>query len=197
MIDLVKYGLPLAEVMDKYDINTPLRKAHFLAQIDHESNGLKRMTESLNYSAESLLSTFSRLRISESDCWKYGRTSSQRANQRAIANIIYGGEWGKRNLGNIEQNDGWKYRGRGALMCTGRANYRAYLREAEENPYLLAQMPYAIDFAGWFWNENDLNEYASQSNIVAITKTINGGLIGIDDRKKKFNYYLNIYKDGR
>ena len=197
MIDLVKYGLPLAEVMERYNINTPLRKAHFLAQIDHESTGLKRMTESLNYTVEALMATFSRKRISAEECRKFGRTATQKANQKAIANIIYGGEWGRLNLGNTETGDGWKFRGRGALMCTGRANYRAYMKDAEANPELLTQMPYAIDFAGWFWQRNKLNELASQNDIIAITKRINGGLIGIDERKKKFNYYLNIYKDVR
>ena len=119
---MLKYGLLLEEVMQRYDIDTPLRKAHFLAQIDHESKGLTSLTESLNYSVEGLLSTFSRKRISEADALKYGRTKTQRANQKAIANIIYGGEWGRLNLGNTEPGDGWKYRGRGALMCTGRAN---------------------------------------------------------------------------
>ena len=127
MIDFFIYGDDIDDLMQKYEINTPLRIAHFLAQIDHESSGLMRMTESLNYSVEALMATFSRSRISEQQCRMFGRTPTQKANQKAIANTIYGGEWGKLNLGNVYPNDGWKYRGRGALMCTGRANYRAYM----------------------------------------------------------------------
>ena len=189
---MLKYGLLLEEVMQRYDIDTPLRKAHFLAQVDHESKGLTSLTESLNYSVEGLLSTFSRKRISEADALKYGRTKTQRANQKAIANIIYGGEWGRLNLGNTEPGDGWKYRGRGALMCTGRANYRAYMKDAEENPGLLTQMPYAIDFAGWYWQKKKINEAASTNNILAVTKLINGGLIGIAERKKLFEHYIHV-----
>lgn len=197
MIDFFIYGDDIDDLMQKYEINTPLRIAHFLAQIDHESSGLMRMTESLNYSVEALMATFSRSRISEQQCRMFGRTQTQKANQKAIANTIYGGEWGKLNLGNVYPNDGWKYRGRGALMCTGRANYRAYMKDAEANPELLSKLPYALDFAAWYWKRNKLNELASANDIIAITKRINGGLIGIEDRKQKFNYYLNIYKNGK
>ena len=189
---MVKYGPLLQEVMQRYNIDTPLRKAHFLAQVDHESKGLTALVENLNYSADALLTTFSRKRISEAEALKYGRTKTQRANQKAIANIIYGGEWGKLNLGNTEPGDGWKFRGRGGLMCTGRANYRAYMKDAEENPGLLAQMPYALDFAGWYWEKRKINEAASTNNILIVTKLINGGLIGIEHRKKLFEHYIHV-----
>ena len=97
--------------MERYEINTPLRQAHFLAQIGHESNGLKSVTESLNYSVDGLLKTFSRSRISEADAKKYGRTATQPANQEMIANTVYGGEWGLKNLGNSQPGDGFKFRG--------------------------------------------------------------------------------------
>lgn len=101
----------LTHAMERYEINTPLRQAHFLAQIGHESNGLKSVTESLNYSVDGLLKTFSRSRISEADAKKYGRTATQPANQEMIANTVYGGEWGLKNLGNSQPGDGFKFRG--------------------------------------------------------------------------------------
>jgi len=101
----------LTHAMERYQITTPLRQAHFLAQIGHESNGLKSVTESLNYSVDGLLKTFSRSRISEADAKKYGRTATQSANQQMIANTVYGGEWGLKNLGNSQQGDGFKFRG--------------------------------------------------------------------------------------
>lgn len=102
---------PLNERMLRYGINTPLRQAHFIAQVGHESNGFKSLRENLNYSVEGLLKTFSRSRISIEEANAYGRTSSQPANQEMIANIVYGGEWGRKNLGNTQEGDGWKYRG--------------------------------------------------------------------------------------
>lgn len=101
--------------------------AYVLATAWHETGGkMTPVAESLNYSVSGLMSTFSRARISKADCERYGRKDGKDANQVAIANCVYGGEWGKKNLGNINQGDGWLYRGRGYVQITGRANYEKF-----------------------------------------------------------------------
>jgi len=181
---------PLTRAFLEYSIDTPLREAHFIAQISHESNGFKSLRENLNYSVDGLLKTFSRQRISEADARKYGRTDSQPANQQMIANTIYGRDWGRKNLGNIAEDDGWKYRGAGLIQLTGRANFTKANQDlnfdlvnrpervAEDN--LIAALA-----AGWFWESKNLNVFADKDDIVAITQRINGGTLGLDDRKKR------------
>lgn len=102
---------PIQQAFLKYGIDTPRRQAHFIAQVGHESASFKILRENLNYSVDGLLKNFSRSRISEADANKYGRTNTQPANQQAIANAIYGGAWGLKNLGNTGFGDGWKFRG--------------------------------------------------------------------------------------
>lgn len=117
------FGPHLMAGMLHYGISdTQARTAMFLANVGHESLGLASIIESLNYSVEALLAKFERTRISESDARLHGRTAGRPANQRAIANLIYGGAWGKKNLGNTEPNDGWDFRGHGLLQSTGRSN---------------------------------------------------------------------------
>lgn len=181
---------PLKVAMERYNINTPLRQAHFLSQLAHESNGFKAARESLNYSVEGLLKTFSRSRISEADANRYGRKPGQAANQQMIADIVYGGEWGRKNLGNTESGDGWKFRGAGLIQMTGRANFTQLNnalnfdlinrpeRVAEDN--LISAMA-----AGWFWDSRSLNALADRDDIEGITRRINGGLNGIEDRKRR------------
>ena len=111
-------------LLSKYGINTPVRLAYFFGQLHHESGNFKLQRESLNYSVSGLLTTFSRNRISEVDANKYGRTLTQPANQVAIANILYGGEFGKKQLGNVKKEDGYLFRGGGFIQITGRANYQ-------------------------------------------------------------------------
>lgn len=98
--------------------------AYVLATAYHETGAkMTPVSENLNYSVDGLMKTFSRARISKADCEKYGRKTGQAANQQAIANSVYGGEWGKKNLGNTQAGDGWKFRGRGYVQITGRTNY--------------------------------------------------------------------------
>jgi putative chitinase len=181
---------PLTNAMERYNINTPLRQAHFLAQIGHESNGFTSVKENLNYSVEGLLKTFSRHRISEADANKYGRKVGQPANQQMIANLIYGGEWGRKNLGNTQEGDGWLFRGRGLIQITGRANYSQLNkalnfdllnrpeRIAEDN--LISAMA-----AGWFWDSRSLNALADRDDVEGITRRINGGLNGLNNRARR------------
>lgn len=181
---------PLNNTFMKFSINIPLRQAHFLAQVGHESGGFKASRESLNYSVDGLLKKFSRSRISESDVRKYGRTAEHAANQMMIANTVYGGEWGLKNLGNTQPQDGWHFRGAGLIQITGRANFTALEKVINEdvirNPQLVAEdKKISALAAGWFWDSRNLNSLADKDDLVAITKRINGGSNGLEDRKKR------------
>lgn len=197
MIDMTLYAEEFEEVFEKYEINTPLRKAHFVAQVAHESINMTQFTESLNYSVKALIKTFSRSRISIADAYKYGRHQGKAADQVMIGNILYGGEYGKQNLGNVEKNDGYNFRGRGAFQCTGRGNYKRFSTyfgvDFVKNPDLMAQPYYGLMFAGWYWKVNGLNALADADDIVKITRKINGALNGIDDRKLKLKQYKKYY----
>ena len=118
---------PLTAAMLAYGIDGQ-HAAMFLANVAKESDRLSALTENLNYSVDALLNKFGRHRISEADARAFGRAPGRQANQQAIANAIYGGEWGRRNLGNIKPGDGWLFRGQGLLQSTGRANAAALTR---------------------------------------------------------------------
>jgi putative chitinase len=183
---------PEGELWDaaaRFGINTKLREAHWLGQMAHESKGFEVMRESLNYSAAGLLATFSRSRISEADCYAYGRTKDHPANQPVLANILYGGPFGRQNLGNTEPGDGFKFRGRGFKQLTGRANYLACSlavygdQRLIEEPELLEEPEAASLSAAWFWKANNLNPMADRDDIAGITRKINGGTLGLAERK--------------
>lgn len=184
--------LPHLEVTcRRYDISTPRRQAAFLSQIGHESGGMARLSENLNYRVDALLRMFGRHRISEADARRFGRTDTQRANQEALANILYGGEWGRRNLGNTQPGDGWRYRGRGLKQLTGRSNYArcgaAIGLDLVGNPDLLMEPEAASLSAGWFWNANGCNSLADSADVAGLTKRINGGDFGLAERTALFN----------
>ena len=180
---------PLIEAMEKYQINTPLRQAHFLSQVGHESNDFRNVKENLNYKVESLLSLFGRHRISEADARRYGRTPTQSANQEAIANCIYGGEWGAKNLGNTSPGDGAKYIGRGLIQVTGKSNYANFSARYYGDtrliitPELLELPLLAAMSAASYWYEKNLNSLADKDDVRAIRKVVNGGVIGLDQVK--------------
>jgi putative chitinase len=113
--------VPLSDAMEAYSIGRQ-RAAMFLANVGVESGGMSTLAENLNYSVDALLAKFGRHRISEADARRFGRSGTRPADQRAIANAIYGGEWGRRNLGNTQPDDGWNCRGQGLLQTTGRGN---------------------------------------------------------------------------
>ena len=180
-------------LFNKFNVNTQLRLAHFLGQLQHES-GLKPIEENLRYSAKRLTEVFG----------KYFPTL-EIANQYAmqpqkIANRVYSGRMGN---GNEASGDGYRFRGRGFLQITGRNNYTALTKWAKangidadyvNNPDLLLRESDALIAALWFWTANDLNKYADKDDILTITKRINGGLTGINDRKSKTLKYYNLLK---
>lgn len=194
---LLSNSIPLLKAFKKYAINTPMRIAHFLAQLHEETGGFVKLSENLNYSPAGLMKTFGSNQISPAQANQYGRTVNRKANQEAIANIVYGGEWGEKNLGNTQVGDGWRFRGRGLIQLTGRANYQAYKNYSDidvvSNPDLASRSDIAIDIAGWFWSVRfKLNPIADTNNITSITKKINGGLTNFSERVKQLNYYSSF-----
>ena len=182
--------------------------AHFLGQVHHETGGFSLATESLNYSVQALLTSFGRHRISEVDARRFGRTTNQVANQQEIANRIYGGNWGRTNLGNTQPNDGWNFRGRGAIQLTGRANYQAFADYVKDqsvmiNPDLVATR-YYFESAKFFFDRNRIWRFCNLVNdntILTVSKAINlgnpnhkGTPKGLLDRTKQTNNYYNIIK---
>ena len=173
-----KWEEPLQAAFDKYDINTPKRQAAFIGQCAHESANFKVLQENLNYSAEGLMKTWpSRFPTKE--------VADQYARQPAkIAGKVYNGR-----LGNTSEEEASKYLGRGLIQLTGKENYErcglAIGVDLLSNPDLLLDPRYAAMSAGWFWNKKGLNELADQQEHGQITKRINGGTIGLDDRIAK------------
>lgn len=182
------YAPYLAAGMSRYGIiDTPARTAMFLASVGHESGGLARTAESLNYTVDALLAKFGRHRITAADARRYGRTAAQRADQQAIANCIYGGAWGAENLGNTQPGDGWKFRGAGLLQSTGRSNVELLTRRLRkrfaemavpdftENPEKLTELQWAALSACDFIDRNGLNERADQGDFDGYCDVINLG----------------------
>ncbi|HHL5212157.1 TPA: glycoside hydrolase family 19 protein [Klebsiella pneumoniae] len=182
--------------LKEFGITSPVDVAMFIAQVGHESGSFSTLVESLNYAAERLVPLFGPRRITEQQAAALGRTKTQPANQQAIANLIYGGDWGKRNLGNQAPGDGWKYRGRGLKQITGLANYRdcgiALKVDLITHPELLEQDSYAARSAAWFYVAKGCLKYSG--NLVQVTKIINGGSNGIEDRRKRLGVALSALK---
>ncbi|HCF3494393.1 TPA: glycoside hydrolase family 19 protein [Pseudomonas aeruginosa] len=168
--------------MERFDITSPVRLAAFLAQVGHESSQLTRLVEILNYSAQGLAATWpSRYRGAD------GKPNALALNlarhPQAIANNTYASRNGN---GDEASGDGWRYRGRGLLQITGRANYRAAAggldQPLEVEPELLEQPEWAALSAAWWWAAHDLNELADRGEFAAITRLINGGTNGQAER---------------
>lgn len=174
--------------------------AHFFGQSHHETGGFRMWEESLNYSADSLIRTFGRHRISVEDANKFGRKTGQPANQQMIANILYGGEWGRKNLGNTQLTDGWDFRGRGAKHLTGRANYQRFANSMNDqtimtNPSQVADK-YAFHSALFFYDTNNLwriaNMGVNDDVITQLTRRVNGGTLGLGERINWTKRYYNL-----
>jgi putative chitinase len=173
-----KWEEPLQATFDKYDINTPKRQAAFLGQCAHESGNFKTLQENLNYSAEGLMKTWPSRFSTKEIADQYARQPAK------IAGKVYNGR-----LGNTSEEEAAKYLGRGLIQLTGKENYErcgnAIGVDLVGQPDLLVQPDYAAMSAGWFWNKKGLNELADAQEHGQITKRINGGTIGLDDRIAK------------
>lgn len=193
-----KYADELVRQMADIGIDTPRLASHFLGQIHVESGGFTTVTENLNYSTQALLRLFGRHRISKADAEKFGRNKDHAANQNALANILYGGEFGRAQLGNVASGDGWRFRGRGLKQLTGRANYRAFslhwlgTDELLLKPDRVAEPDGAVASAVWFWQVKNLTQLVENGGSVEqVTKKINGGQMGLEERKKWTQAYLD------
>lgn len=167
----------------RFSLTTPTRQSAFLAQAAHESAGFTRLTENLNYSATGLAATWpGRFRGADGQPNALARALNRRP--EAIANVVYANRMGN---GPEASGDGWRYRGRGLLQITGRAQYErcgaALGLPLVEQPDLLAQPEPAVLSAAWFWQVNGLNELADAGDFEAITRRINGGLNGLAERR--------------
>jgi putative chitinase len=180
----------LALIGDKFGINTPERIAHFLSQCAHESGNFKVFTENLNYGAKGLRSIFPKYFPTDALAAAYERKPEK------IANKVYANRMGN---GDEASGDGWKFRGRGAIQLTGKNNYSEFDKFVEDdilaNPDLVATK-YPLLSAAFFFHKNNLNAIADKgigSDIVlAMTKRVNGGTHGLEDRQAKFNLYKSI-----
>jgi len=182
-----KWLKPLNETFAKYEINTPKRMAAFIGQCSHESNNFKSLEENLNYSAVRITQVWPRILLAKAqDAVAKGKA--------AIAELIYGN---RTQLGNTQEGDGGKFFGRGVIQLTGRANYTAFanavgMPEIIDNPALVATPKYACLSAGWFWDTRKLNLLADAGDYTTLTKRINGGTLGLDDRIAKIKKALAI-----
>lgn len=197
--DAEPYVAELLRQMHDAAIFTPRRASLFLGNVHVESGGFTKSVESLNYSVAALKTLFSRNRISLHDAEQFGRKPGQKANQQALANILYGGTWGRQNLGNTQPGDGWLFRGRGGLQTTGRANYTKLSQEWLGNDALLADPGRVAEPPGWvasaikFWVRNGLNEIADTGSVPAVRKKVNGGTHGLAECKQWTDQFLGAF----
>lgn len=180
----------LNRAMNRFKIDSPVRRAAFLAQIGHESGHLRRLTENLNYSADGLANTWpSRFRGHDGRPNELAARIARRP--RDIANVVYADRMGN---GGQMSDDGWRFRGRGLFQLTGRDNYLACGKGIGQNledfPDLLEMPEWAALSAAWYWSRHDLNELADAGRLEEITRKINGGTHGQAER-------LALWKTGQ
>jgi len=195
-LDKLKGYLPetviaqLPDTIAKFELNTPLRLAHFLAQAGHESGGFKLVNENLNYGAKGLLGIFKKYFPTEEKAKLYERKPEK------IANLVYGSRMGN---GAETTGEGYKFRGRGYIQLTGKDNYKAFdavvTESIVDNPDLVATK-YPLLSAAWFFYKNGLHKIADKGAtdavITEVTKRVNGGTIGLPDRIKHFKEYYAL-----
>jgi putative chitinase len=178
----------LDEILPEYEINTPQRVAAFLAQCAHESGNFKFLKENLNYKAESLLKVFPKYFKTIDEARAYEKKPEK------IANRIYGNRMGN---GDESSGDGFRYCGRGLIQLTGKENYSWFAASleipVEEASEYLETFEGAVQSACWFWETNSLNVQADAGDIKLMTRKINGGYIGLEDRIKHYNHALHIF----
>lgn len=177
----------LSILLPDYDINTPMRVAAFLAQCGHESGNFVFLRENLNYRAETLMKQWPRYFPTMEIARQYERKPQMIAN-RAYANRMGNGD--------EASGDGWRYCGRGLIQLTGKDNYQNFADSietpVEEVPEYLSTFEGAAQSACWFWETNNLNREADVGDIKKMTKKINGGFIGLEDRFKHYHHALEI-----
>jgi putative chitinase len=180
----------LFQLLPDYDINTPNRIAAFVAQCAHESGGFMVLKENLNYKAATLRKIFPKYFPNDQIAQEY---ASKPNKQVAIASKVYANRMGN---GDEASQEGYKFCGRGLIQLTGRSNYQAFADSLEMNiddvPEYLQTFEGAAQSACWFWETNKLNQWADAGDILTLTKRINGGTIGLEDRKKHYDHALHV-----
>jgi putative chitinase len=180
----------IPQVMEKFKIDTPLRMSHFLAQCAHESGNFKFMSENLNYSAKGLMGVFKKYFPTEAIAKQYERKPEK------IANKVYASRMGN---GDEASGEGGKFKGRGFIQLTGKQNYQAFFKSVgvpiDTDPNSVATI-YPLLSAAWFWNSRNLNAIADKGAtnqvVTDITKKVNGGTHGLEDRISKFKLFYSL-----
>jgi putative chitinase len=180
----------LIQLLPDYEINTPKRIAAFIAQCAHESGNFRVLRENLNYKAASLRKVFPKYFPTDEIANDY---ASRPNKQEAIANRVYANRMGN---GPEESGDGWRYCGRGLIQLTGRINYQDFAASIEtpldQITDYLGTFEGAAQSACWFWEKNSLNKWADAGDIKELTRRINGGYIGLEDRIKHYEHALHV-----
>lgn len=178
----------LEQLLPEYQIDTPERMAAFLAQCAHESGGFSAIKENLNYRAPSLRKTFAKYFPTDELAAQYAQKP------QAIANRVYANRMGN---GDEASGDGYRYCGRGLIQLTGKDNYFWYAASLEISPEEASEYMETFEGAAqsacWFWETNNLNQWADRGDILTLTKRINGGTIGLEDRKKHYEHALHVF----
>jgi len=183
-----KWHKAMLQILPRYDISTVERVAGFIAQTGHESRDYNVLTENLNYSASALNKIFPKyFERAGRDAAEYHRKPEK------IANVIYANRMGNRGP---ESGDGWRYRGGGILQLTGHNNYESFAESIGITPreavdYVRTRKG-ALESACWFWNQNNLNRYCDNLDIIGMSKRINGGTHGLDDRKARYLHAMDV-----
>jgi putative chitinase len=181
----------LNKILPDYGIDTPQRVAAFIAQCAHESGNFTALHENLNYRAASLRKVFPKYFPTDALAEQYASLPNK---AEAIANRIYANRMGN---GPEESGDGFRYCGRGLIQLTGQQNYQNFADSIEtpldQIPDFLQTFEGAVQSACWFWENNNLNQYADTDDILTMTKRINGGTIGLEDRKKHYEHAKHVF----
>jgi putative chitinase len=177
----------LSQLLPDYEIDTPQRVAAFVAQCAHESGGFRMLKENLNYRAVTLRKIFPKYFTTDELAAQYA------GKPEMIANKVYGNRMGN---GDEASGDGFRYCGRGLIQLTGKNNYTSFADSietpVEDIPEFLGTFEGAVQSACWFWENNNLNQWADKGDILTLTKRINGGTIGLDDRIKHYEHALHV-----
>lgn len=182
----------LNTMLPKYQITSLVRVAHFISQCAYESHDFTRLEENLNYSEKALNRVFRRYfgEYPKKNAADYAR------NPEKIANYVYMDKYRKYKMGNIYDGDGWKFRGRGIKQLTGRDNYTRFGRtigmSAEQVVDYIETKNGAIESACWFWDVNRLNSIADTGDVAKVTKVVNGGINGLDDRRRRYKIAIEV-----
>jgi putative chitinase len=180
----------LSQLLPDYEINTAQRISAFVAQCSHESAGFTALKENLNYKSVTLRKIFPKYFPTDDLANAYANMPNK---QEAIANRVYASRMGN---GDEHSGDGYRYCGRGLIQLTGKTNYQSFADSLEMNvedvPEYLATFEGAAQSACWFWESNNLNQLADKGDILTLTKRINGGTIGLEDRIKHYEHALHV-----